>query len=540
MKSWADTYKANFRLVVFLVFTGSMVFAWYNRFILDDAFISFRYAYNFAHGDGLVWSQGARVEGYTNFLWTILMSIPIRFGFDPKTFSFLLGLISFAVSLVFSYKLTSMLTSSRNAALLALVFLGSNYTFSSFATGGLETPMQACLFVICLYLAVSFVKAGTTPRKLFILSVAGSAALLTRLDSAVLLVVVFPVVIIGLLRERSGPRQKLIGLLCLFSPVAIIVGAWFLWKIHYYGDIIPNTYYAKVLGGSSRIQGAEYVALFFYSYLLFPIPLLLLYAAWTLFTKQNPGLVLVICATAGWLAYLIYVGGDFMEFRLIAPILPAFFVATSWLISTQIKNAILKVMLVVLILSGSLHHVLTFSYPLQIESVGLLQRHVENEDENWIGIGKTLGQAFNFDRTILTATTAAGAIPYYSRLETVDMFGLNDKWVARNGVLFGDRPGHQRLAPFSYLMQRRVNLLIGQPRLIAGVSQPPQFGSLKEALRDFNIPFSDQDMMPASAKLIEIPIDVRHKLLVIYLKPHPRVDQAIQENNWRWTPLVVG
>src|SRR2546422_9430847 len=124
MKSWVDIYKANFRLVVFLVFTGSMVFAWYNRFILDDAFISFRYAYNLAHGDGLVWSQGVRVEGYTNFLWTILMSIPIRLGFDPKAFSFFLGLISFALSLVFTYKLALLLTGSRNSALLALILLG--------------------------------------------------------------------------------------------------------------------------------------------------------------------------------------------------------------------------------------------------------------------------------------------------------------------------------------------------------------------------------------------------------------------------------
>ncbi len=211
MKSLVDVYKANFRLVVFLVFTGSMVFAWSNRFILDDAFISFRYAYNLAHGDGLVWSQGVRVEGYTNFLWTVLMSMPIHFGFDPKAFSFLLGLISFALSLVFSYKLALLLTNSRNTALLVVVFLGSNYTFSSFATGGLETPMQTCLFVICMYLAVNFVQVGTTPRKLLVLSLVGSAALLTRLDSAVLLALVFPAAIICLLRERTQPRQQVIG-----------------------------------------------------------------------------------------------------------------------------------------------------------------------------------------------------------------------------------------------------------------------------------------------------------------------------------------
>ncbi len=251
-------------------------------------------------------------------------------------------------------------------------------------------------------------------------------------------------------------------------------------------------------------------------------------------------MLLVISATAVWLAYLIYVGGDFMEFRLMAPILPFFFVATSWLISTQIRNDVLKVLLVVLILSGSLHHVLTFYYPLQIESVGLLRRHVENENENWIGIGKTLGEAFNYDRTVLIATTAAGAIPFYSRLDTVDMFGPNDRWVARNGVLFGDRPGHQRLAPFSYLMQRGVNVLIAFPQLVGSDAQPPEFKHLKDALREYHIPFADGDVMPRNPELIEIPIDARHKLWVIYLTPHPQVDQAIRKNNWRWTALAVG
>ena len=138
-----------------------------------------------AAAEVLAANPAERVEGYTNFLWTVLMSMPIHFGFDPKAFSFLLGLISFALSLVFSYKLALLLTNSRNTALLVVLFLGSNYTFSSFATGGLETPMQTCLFVICMYLAVNFVQVGTTPRKLLVLSLVGSAALLLGPQPAV-------------------------------------------------------------------------------------------------------------------------------------------------------------------------------------------------------------------------------------------------------------------------------------------------------------------------------------------------------------------
>src|SRR5690348_12188698 len=45
------------------------------RFLTDDSYISFRYARNFAHGYGLVFNPGyEHVEGYSNFLWVVLLA----------------------------------------------------------------------------------------------------------------------------------------------------------------------------------------------------------------------------------------------------------------------------------------------------------------------------------------------------------------------------------------------------------------------------------------------------------------------------------
>src|SRR5918993_5191083 len=44
--------------------------------LIDDAMISMRYAWNLSHGFGLVWNPGEYVEGYTNPLMTLLMSLP--------------------------------------------------------------------------------------------------------------------------------------------------------------------------------------------------------------------------------------------------------------------------------------------------------------------------------------------------------------------------------------------------------------------------------------------------------------------------------
>jgi len=44
--------------------------------LFDDAMVSMRYAWNLSHGLGLGWNPGEYVEGYTNFLMTLLMSLP--------------------------------------------------------------------------------------------------------------------------------------------------------------------------------------------------------------------------------------------------------------------------------------------------------------------------------------------------------------------------------------------------------------------------------------------------------------------------------
>src|SRR5215208_1233784 len=74
------------------------VFAWLTArcypFVIDDAFISFRYAANLAHGHGLVFNPGERVEGYTDFLWTVLIAAFMKVGIDPGQVALLIFLAS--------------------------------------------------------------------------------------------------------------------------------------------------------------------------------------------------------------------------------------------------------------------------------------------------------------------------------------------------------------------------------------------------------------------------------------------------------------
>src|SRR3954463_16572342 len=59
------------------------VYAWELRargpIAIDDAYITFSYSKNLATGHGPVYGHGERVEGYSNFLWMVLVAIGLRF-----------------------------------------------------------------------------------------------------------------------------------------------------------------------------------------------------------------------------------------------------------------------------------------------------------------------------------------------------------------------------------------------------------------------------------------------------------------------------
>ena len=65
----------------------ALVLAWNLRrvwvYTVDDAYISFRYARNLVEGLGLVYNPGERIEGYTNFLWTLMAAAGMSVGLDP-------------------------------------------------------------------------------------------------------------------------------------------------------------------------------------------------------------------------------------------------------------------------------------------------------------------------------------------------------------------------------------------------------------------------------------------------------------------------
>jgi hypothetical protein len=502
-----------------------VVLAWANRFMQDDAFISFRYARHLVEGHGLVWNVGERIEGYTNFLWVLVVALGLFLGADAVVWSQAAGLLLFAGTLLMSWRLLGEVTKDEAVSLVALAVLGTNYTVCIYATGGLETQLQAFACVSVATLAATGMRRGQwSTRELVALSAAMAAALLTRLDSAIVCVVA--AAFCAASWRRAPQAVFLRRMLLLAGPVTLLVGGWLLWKLSYYGSVLPNTFRVK---GSfdSFARGAWYLHRFATSYLLYPLAVLAAAGLPRFFREASRTMVMLAVMVAAMLLYVVSVGGDFMEFRFLVTPLVLAAPLGAWLLGTYVTHRALRAAAIALLAYGSLHHATTFRYDsfYEIESRAMLEGHLYLPNEQWENIGTVLGNAFGHDPAVRIAVTAAGAIPYYSGLTTIDMLGLSDLFVPTGGIVLGNRPGHQRIAPLSYLRERDVHLAVSHPTVVPAGS--PTF------VAPF-LPRAEGEPVP-DIPLVEIPLDRAHKLVAWYLTPDPRVDEVIRRNGWKVT-----
>jgi hypothetical protein len=160
-------------------------------------------------------------------------------------------------------------------------------------------------------------------------------------------------------------------------------------------------------------------------------------------------------------------------------------------------------------------------------------------DGNWARIGQALERELEGSGAILS-TTATGAIPFYSRLATIDQWGLNDLEVALHGnpPRQSRRPGHRRHASLSYLKARGVNLVIGHPQLIPRGhltgGQDPRW-----LHRWITLVLSNNQEPIGRATVVAMPVDAKEALLMWYLTPSAAIDRVIAVHEWEAVGVVL-
>ena len=307
-------------------------------FLTDDAFISFRYVRNLLNGHGLVFNVGERVEGYSNFLWILELAAVWRIlDIPPEHAAPWLSVLFTVGTLALMLWWIARLPRLRMRGLVswcALALVCSSATFAVWTSaGGLETR-QFTFFIVA---AVVFLSLYRNLRwGLLAASLSLALASLTRPEGTLIAACCFawfgalqlPEALNALQRDHEPQDRSLKtaivamarridwrGLICLIAPFALIVGAHFLFRYAYYGEWLPNTYYAKHVRPWYE-AGFKYLwaaALETGLYLLLPLAWCALKARWR--AARDGGYALILIIVVAHLLFLARLGGDNFGFR---------------------------------------------------------------------------------------------------------------------------------------------------------------------------------------------------------------------------------
>lgn len=429
---------------------------YYFPFLADDALISLRYVQRFLNGQGLTWTDGPPVEGYSNLLWMLLTAMLEATGLDGITSVRILGLVA-TMGVVVALGHGFLRRSAASAVLVALgcltwVLAGPT---AAWALAGLEQPLVACFLAWSLVLMLRrTARPDVAPRVFVVPGVLFGALCLTRLDGPLFVLVITP----WLMLQGRSRRAAMLQCAWLWLVPASMIAAQLLFRRTYYGEWLPNVAYVKISPSSTHcIDGLEYIAHGIAA--LRPIAELSLLAigflCWMRSTRSHGLLLLALCIA--WAAYLCFIGGDiFPAWRHMLPMLVVFLIADllalEHLVASGSRRAWKWLPLVFVVLAWFAHN----------QFRNEKNRSAKHELWEWNGqvVGLVLKRGFAARQPLL-AVTAAGAVPYWSELPALDLFGLNDHHIARTrppgwgeGML-----GHE-VGDAAYVLSRQPDLIL--------------------------------------------------------------------------------
>jgi hypothetical protein len=451
---------ATLALVAALLLAHSLV---YKRFVSDDAFISLRYARRFVEGHGLTWTAGERVEGYTDFLWVILISACGWLHGDYLSSALALDHMGavLAVAMLGRSLRTGHLSSIRLLAGGGL--LAASIPVAAWANGALEHGFMTGVLALGLFVVTRRAESKASHSG-WVAGLPFAALALLRADG-----ILFAALAVGgaLVADWTAPPGGYSGNaegrfrapVLRWAPVAlapaVALVAQSLFRRSYYGVWVPNTALAKVAFNRFRLlSGLDYLARGYQAaWVLVGIALV---AALVLRSRSRPVVVICLTTIVGWSAYLLVVGGDiFPAWRQLVFV----FVPLSFLVGELAERVVSEGLFnppsvaVVALAIAALH--------IDVQRQDRENQRVLNEVWEWSGfsIGTMLEEAFS-QKDPLHAVDAAGALPYWSNLRSLDMLGLNDTYLAHHPPPnFGHAEIGHELGDGGYVFRRAPDLI---------------------------------------------------------------------------------
>lgn len=334
--------------------------AWQRRWIADDGLIVLRTVRNLLAGNGPVFNAGERIEANTSTVWTYLVTLgawlggPVRMEYVALAFALTLSVLGVVLAMLGTGRLYAPSLQGRRALLLPagmLVYIAVPPA-RDFATSGLENGLVLAYLGLLWWMMVCWSQAlraapktvgrgspKTAPRPASSRYFEGALAALAGLSVLIrpeLALIGGGALVMMLIAARGWRRRVLIVVAGGLLPVAYQI-----FRMGYYGLLVPGTAVAKDASGSKWSQGLTYLTNFNQPYLLW-VPVMLLAAlgavllttrtrpwwvrhqvprgyGWLARTVQSPAAVVLFMFVSGLLQAIYWVrqGGDFMHGRVL-------------------------------------------------------------------------------------------------------------------------------------------------------------------------------------------------------------------------------
>ncbi|MCW2594091.1 MAG: hypothetical protein JWQ86_6518 [Mycobacterium sp.] len=328
--------------------------SWQRRWIADDGLIVLRTVRNLLAGNGPVFNQGERVEANTSTVWTYLVTLggwlagPVQLEYVALTLALVLSVAGLVFVMLGTARLYAPSLRGRRALLLpaGVLVYAALPPARDFATSGLENGLVLAYLGLLWWMMVCWSQAprinpppGLSPHDATSRRFDGTLAFVAGLSVLVRpeLALIGGLGLVMMLVAASGWRRRL---LIVIAGGLLPVG-YQIFRMGYYGLLVPGTAVAKDASGSKWSQGFVYLANFNRPYLLW-VPLVLLVGLALLLLAvrgllwgtrqrpprnqgrwarlaQSPNTIVFFILVSGLLQaiYWIRQGGDFMHGRVL-------------------------------------------------------------------------------------------------------------------------------------------------------------------------------------------------------------------------------
>lgn len=391
----------------------------------EDAAMLMRYSEHLAQGYGIVWNIGGNpVDGATDFLFMVVLAAFNKTGLSLENSVILLGIIShFSTVIIIYYAIISVQDSGRLAAIISGVYfaLGPGIFYIQAYFG---TPFFALFAAITWFFALKIVKKSNSNKTAIMFALSALIMGLIRPEGVFL--AVFMLMAIIYMKGYNASKNIIFTFLIIFL---IIGGLYFIWRWNYFGHPFPNPFYKK--GGGSLYYDDFIKSLKNIYLLIFPfiIPYILAFRK----NKTAKEAIFSLIPILGFLGIWILLSNEMNYLsRFQYAILPIILMAwpplvknifKEWKLSKKniltIRNVIILIT-ALLFLSYGVYNIVNY------KSDGSVNSFNDGRYDVALMLSK-----YNHNYTI--ATTEAGLLPFYSKWNAIDTYGLNDPWIAHNG-----------------------------------------------------------------------------------------------------------